>query len=181
MTDKKITNIPYLNITKYANTSGSYDDGIYITFPASKPKHISFQVWTENPNVETCDVRLTSIVTPDTVTAPTTPAPTTPAKVPVGPFVGNFTKVPWQDVVFFRNGYFNYQKMNLVSMVNSFVGKTWYKVDLILDWDQQVVTVYVNGTMLASDPFFTNKVTTIATANAIVIYNLTPNSTCKIM
>ena len=125
VTNNKTTNIPYLNITKYSNASGSYDDGIYITFNSSMPKHISFQMWTEDPNIETCDIRLTSIVMPDTNTnLSTTPAPPptkTTTKTPVGPFVGNFTKVAWQDVVFFRFGYFNYQKMNLVSMVNPFV------------------------------------------------------------
>ncbi len=54
---------------------------------------------TENPEVESCDLRFTSI------------NETTP---------NIFDKIAWQDVFFFRFGYFNYQKMNLVSMVNMF-------------------------------------------------------------
>jgi hypothetical protein len=64
----------------------------------------------------------------------------------VKPLRENFTKAQWQDVAFFRFGYFNYQKLNLVSMVQKFVSKTWYKVDLLIDWENQAVTVYVNGT-----------------------------------
>ena len=97
-----------------------------------------------------------------------------------GPQVANFTKIDWQDVAFFRFGYFNYQKMNLVSMVNYFTNGIWYKVDLIIDWENQAVTIYVNNTQLASDMFFTNSKTTINSANAIVLYNLTPGGHCSI-
>jgi hypothetical protein len=88
--------------------------------------------------------------------------------------------VQWQDVAFFRFGYFNYQKMNLVSMVNKFTNGTWYKVDLIINWDNQDVTIYVNETMLASDKFFTNSKTTIRTANSLILYNLTPGGHCRV-
>ena len=83
------------------------------------------------------------------------------------------------DVAFFRFGYYNYQKMNLVSMVNKFTNGVWYKVDMIFDWTNQDVTVYVNDTLLASDSFFTNSKTTINSANSIVIYNLTPAGRCS--
>ena len=83
-------------------------------------------------------------------------------------------------MAFFRFGYFNYQKLNLVSMVNPFTNGTWYKVDLLMDWNNQAMTVYVNNTQLASDTFFTNSKTTINTANAVVLYNLTPGGHCSI-
>jgi hypothetical protein len=70
--------------------------------------------------------------------------------------------------------------MNLVSMVNKFTNGTWYKVDLLIDWDNQAVTIYVNNTLLASDKFFTNSKTTINSANAIVLYNLTPGGRCRV-
>ena len=70
--------------------------------------------------------------------------------------------------------------MNLVSMVNKFTNGTWYKIDLLIDWPNQAVTVYVNETLLASDLFFTNTKTSINTANAIVLYNLTPAGHCRI-
>jgi hypothetical protein len=65
-------------------------------------------------------------------------------------------------------------------MVKKFVAGTWYKVDLLMDWEGQTVTVYVNNTQLASDKFFTNSKTTIASANAIVLYNLTPGGRCRV-
>jgi hypothetical protein len=88
--------------------------------------------------------------------------------------------VPWYDVAFFRLGYFNYMKMNLMSMVQLFTNETWYQVDLLIDWTSQSVTVYVDQQMIGSDRFFTNSVTIIPTANTIILYNLAPGTSCKI-
>ena len=70
-------------------------------------------------------------------------------------------------------------------MVNNFVAGKWYKVDLLIDWENQSVTVYVNANStnkdpLASDKFFTNSKTNITNANAIVLYNLTPGGHCRV-
>ncbi len=65
-------------------------------------------------------------------------------------------------------------------MVNKFTNETWYKIDLLINWDNQDVTIYVNETQLASDKFFTNQKTTIKTANALVLYNLTPGGRCRV-
>lgn len=65
-------------------------------------------------------------------------------------------------------------------MVNKFVNGTWYKIDLLIDWDNQAVTVYVNDTQLASDKFFTNSKTVINSTNTIILYNLTPGGTCRV-
>ena len=41
---------------------GSYDDGIYYYFGGDKtPQHITLEMWTDDPDIETCDLRLTSI------------------------------------------------------------------------------------------------------------------------
>ena len=68
---------------------------------------------TLNPDIETCDIRLTKINADATA----------------------FEKVEWMDVAFFRFGYFNYQKMNLIDMVNKFTSDVWYQVDLLVDWE----------------------------------------------
>jgi hypothetical protein len=52
---------PYLFITKNETASGSYDDGLFIYFGDKQPKHITFEMYTEDPNIETCDLRLTSV------------------------------------------------------------------------------------------------------------------------
>lgn len=165
-------------------------------------------MWTESPDVETCDLRLTTIdansslpttkvsaypTPPASPTPPVSPTPpktpsTTPSTptpppappTPKGPYLGNFTKVDWTDVAFFRFGYYQYQKMNLVSMVNNFTSGQWYKVDLLLDWTNNAVTVYVNETQLASDIFFTKSTINVNSTNAIVLYNLTPDSQCRV-
>lgn len=51
---------PYLYIEKNAKAIGSYDDGIFIQFGNKTPKHITFQMYTEDGEIETCDFRLTS-------------------------------------------------------------------------------------------------------------------------
>ena len=65
-------------------------------------------------------------------------------------------------------------------MVNKFKNATWYKVDLIIDWKTQAVTVYVDNKQLASDKFFTNGKTNIKSANSLVLYNLTPGGRCRV-
>jgi hypothetical protein len=54
-------------------------------------------------------------------------------------------KEEWTDVFFYRFGYFNYQKLNLQSMIHKFEEDVWYQVDLIINWDEQRVNVYVDG------------------------------------
>jgi hypothetical protein len=147
-TQRNVT-APYLLIEKSANAQGSYDDGIFIRFGEKRPQHITLELYTDDADIETCDLRLTTV---ENATKPNTTTPTTgnttnatrPAPVSL-PARENFTKVAWQDVAFFRFGYFNYQKLNLVSMVNKFKNGTWYKVDLLIDWDTKTVTVYVDN------------------------------------
>jgi hypothetical protein len=51
---------PYLYIVKNSSAMGSYDDGIYIKFADNSPQHITFEFYTEDADIETCDFRLTS-------------------------------------------------------------------------------------------------------------------------
>lgn len=138
-------------------------------------------MYSEDADIETCDLRLTTVenATKPSTTTDTTNKATT-SQTTTLPARENFTKVAWQDVAFFRFGYFNYQKLNLVSMVNKFKNGTWYKVDLLIDWNTQSVTIYIDNKQLASDKFFTNSKTTIKTANSIVLYNLTPGGKCRV-
>ena len=75
---------------------------------------MTVKLQTGNDDIETCDVRMTSISNDS---------------------VKEFNKVEWQDVFFYRFGYFSYQKMNLIDMVKKFYSQIWYKVDLIIDWE----------------------------------------------
>jgi hypothetical protein len=51
----------YLNIEKFETSNGAYDDGIYYYFGNSTPGHITLNMSTNNANVESCDIRLTTI------------------------------------------------------------------------------------------------------------------------
>jgi len=100
-----------LLIEKSPDSQGSYDDGIFIRFGEKRPQHITLEMYTEDGEIETCDLRLTTVenATKLNTTTPTTPSSTNATKPPVSlPARENFTKVAWQDVAFFRFGYFNY-------------------------------------------------------------------------
>ena len=66
-------------------------------------------------------------------------------------------------------------------MVAQFTNDTWYPVDLIINWENQTVTAYVNYTQSASDDFFFDQsYPNVNTSNTIILYNLTPGTICKI-
>jgi hypothetical protein len=50
-----------LELHKKDDANGAYDDGIYQIFDTSKPKHISFRMSTDSPDVESCDLRLATM------------------------------------------------------------------------------------------------------------------------
>ncbi len=155
-------NSPYLEIAKSENAMGAYDDGIYYYFGTQTPGHISLEMSTDSADVESCDLRLTTVLYNQSATS-------------------NFTKQNYTDVLFFRFGYFGYQKLNLQNMVNQFTNDTWYPIDLLVDYENQTVTSYVNDTLLASDIFFTDpSKPAVNTSNAIILYNLTPGTSCYI-
>ena len=74
-------------------------------------------MWTDDPDIETCDLRLTSInsnlsapyanITGPNVTTKVNATYSFNTSLPM-PKMANFTKTQWQDVAFFRFGYFNY-------------------------------------------------------------------------
>ena len=51
-----------------------------------------------------------------------------------------------------------------------------YKIDLILDWVEQRVSIYINDEALKSESFFTQRKEKLETANALSIYGLSPGS-----
>lgn len=165
---------------------------------AQRPKHIHFEVRTTTADVETCDFRFYSVEKvveaeddeegrrlsltegqdqqnhdqsqkatsfsskPTVITA----SPTGPSK--------EFKKVEFSDVVFFRLGYFDFLKLNTQNMIMKFEEKTWYSVDLILNYDDQRVSIYVNDKPYKSASFFTQRKEKLDSGNAISIYGLSP-------
>jgi hypothetical protein len=67
-TNKNVT-YSYLLMNKSANASGAYNDGIYIKFGDKSPQHITLSMYSENPDIETCDLRLTTVNTTTNTTA----------------------------------------------------------------------------------------------------------------
>ena len=76
-----------------------------------------------------------------------TAAPTGPSSI--------YKRVEFSDVALFRLGYFDYLKLNTENMLQRYEADKWFRIDLLLDWDEQRVTIYVNEQPLKSAPFFT--------------------------
>jgi len=84
-----------------------------------------------------------------------------------------------KDVAFFRMGYLNYMKLNTFNMVELSVGKKWYKIDLLVNWPDQRVAIYVNGKFKASSPFFNNEKERVESSNVLSIYGLSAGGTSR--
>ena len=61
----------------------------------------------------------------------------------------------FSDVAFFRLGFFDYAKLNVQNMLARYEASKLYTLDLILDWDDQRVSIYMNDEGLKSESFFT--------------------------
>lgn len=52
----------------------------------------------------------------------------------------------------------------------------WYSVDLIMNYDEQRVSIYVDNEPYKSDSFFTQRKEKLSGGNAVSIYGLSPQS-----
>ena len=90
-----------------------------------------------------------------------------------------YVKKEFSDVAFFRLGYFDYLKLNTQKMLLKFEAEKWYTVDLVLNYDEQRVSIYVDNEPLKSDAFFTQRKEKLSNGNAVSIYGLSPLSNSK--
>lgn len=93
---------------------------------------------------------------------------------PKGP-TDEYEKIEFSDVALFRLGYFEYLKLNTQNMLMPYGGDEWYRVDLILDFDEQRASIYVNDKPLKSETFFTQRKDKLTGGNALSIYGLSPD------
>ena len=97
----------------------------------------------------------------------------------------NRTEAP----VFFRFGFYNYVKVN-AERKEQWLGMrpvldTWYRFDLLLDWDKKDVELYVDGVFQRKFDFFQavdrfwfpDKPEEYNGVNSLVLYNLSPGVT----
>lgn len=101
----------------------------------------------------------------------------TVAKAPSG--FGNYTKTKYSDVAFLRLGFFKHLKLNTESMIKMFEEGEWLSVDLLIDWEEQTVSIYVDGEAKLATPFFTKRKQTIQEINTVALYGLTPESVSR--
>ena len=87
-----------------------------------------------------------------------------------------YVKVQHNDVVFMRMGFFHHLKLNTDSMIKEFSQDTWMTVDMLLDWDAQTVSIYIDGVGIKAVPFFAKRSPKVTHVNTLAIYGLTPGS-----
>ena len=59
-------------------------------------------------------------------------------------------------------------------MVQPTLANKWYTIDLIIDWEEQMVSIYIDEQPKVVQPFFIMRATRVESANAISIYGLSP-------
>ena len=59
------------------------------------------------------------------------------------------------------------------------ISEEWTEVDVLLDWNKQLVSIYIDGEGLAMQPFFTQQSTKIEEANALALYGLSAGSVSR--
>ena len=99
-------------------------------------------------------------------------------RAPTGPN-SDYTEKEFSGVTFFRFGFFDYAKLNVQNMLARYEAGKLYKIDLILDWVEQRVSIYINDEALKSESFFTQRKEKLESANALSIYGLSPGSQSK--
>ena len=85
-----------------------------------------------------------------------------------------YIKVKHSDIAFLRAGYFNHVKLNTDSMIHKFEQDKWIKIDMLIDWDAQTVSIYADDEGVRAVPFFTKRGEKMDSMNAVAIYGLTP-------
>lgn len=145
----------FLSLTKPTSSSANYDDGLYYYFGDQKPQHVHLKINTNSSSLEAGDIRLVQLESSS-----------------------DFTKNSETDSLFFRFGFYNYMRLNLGDMMYKFNAKTWYTLDFIFNWDGQAIALYVDNQFVGNEEFFYD--TNIEYTNAIMLYNLAPETTTKI-
>lgn len=162
-----------------------------------RPRHIHFEVKTLTPeNMETCDFRFYSVKKRENVVpaeeaqgrlrslqdeeneCPSSGDGNTITAAPTGPN-SEYERIQFSDVALFRLGYFDYLKLNTQNMLMKYEGEKWYSVDLLVDFDEQRVSIHVNGESLKSETFFTQRKDKLTGGNALSIYGLSTDSSSQ--
>jgi len=60
-------------------------------------------------------------------------------------------------------------------MLMQYEADKWYSVDLILDFDEQRASIFINNEPLKSETFFTQRKDKLVGGNALSIYGLSPD------
>ena len=99
------------------------------------------------------------------------------AKSPEG--FDKYVKVKHSDVAFMRMGFFYHLKLNTDSMLKMYSEDEWLAVDMLIDWEEQTVSIYVDQEAIRAVPFFTKRTTKLTHVNTLAIYGLTPGGVSR--
>ena len=159
-----------LSLRKKPTKSVNFDDGVVIEVPTNeKPRHLQFSCKsTADGEAESCDVRLAKRVNPEVLTWPGAQPDSNNRRLDAtswdrrilleGESMPGFqckstlfdenerASKRLESPVLFRLGYRDQVRMNqlIYSRIN-YDADTWYKVDVLLDWDDRTAAFFLNG------------------------------------
>jgi hypothetical protein len=124
-----------LELNKNVNATGFYNDALVYQWDAGiRPKHLHFEVWTDDSAIETCDLQLYTLdPDPKNINVQDDCDHQYRFLGPPGP--NGFRARQNSQILFFRIGYHNHVKLNIESMIKPTVTGYWMVVDLLIDWD----------------------------------------------
>lgn len=64
-------------------------------------------------------------------------------------------------------------------MIKPTVTGYWMVLDLLINWDTQQVSIYIDNVAIGAQPFFLMRALTADSANALSIYGLTPGGVSR--
>lgn len=110
-----------------------------------KPRHIHFECWAGgSSDSDQCDFHLYSLEQDPTNADQQATAYNKKFFVnPKGP--NGYARKKDSDIFLFRFGYFDYIKLNVESMIRKYEAEKWYTIDLIIEWSEQLVSIYIDG------------------------------------
>lgn len=160
-------------------SKGFFDDGFVHRWETGiTPGHIHFEVQTTSTILDSCSVHMYTLEDDPSNTNVQDAAHKQRWFIgPPGP--DGYARVKNSDVFLFRLGYFDHMKLNVESMIMPSTQDQWYVIDLLIDWDAQLVSIYIDNEANSAQPFFLMRASRVESTNAISIYGLSPESTSK--
>ena len=159
---------------KKSDSFSTFDDGLLYQFPLGQYEHLTYYCRTSTPTMDTCNVKLFKLQQMMSESDEKKNKQWAPP-------------LSWNETILFaRFGYHRYFKVN--AEVNSMLftrqeENQWYKFDYLFSWEDHIVSVFVNGRLNTTQPFYMGQdpfasgqgyKEIFTGVDSLVLYTLTP-------